>query len=439
MRIAVQDLRPTEPCEAVGQTLRLGRLVDLHEGVVLEDESGLATGQLLSEPVVSVDADLQRERGPCLQTNVDETEIAVEKIPVKDPLLPRSGDEPGSLGSPDQIERVAGFQSAEDADETGLDALFAKEPFGPLILAEGSGAIEIGASELRRLAWHARPAARPNRSEDLEELAASNAEDAIHEAFEFFDVRQGKMAFEENAIEQCKTADDEAGELGREPPYCAHGILPRSVVVSTNQSGGRMPFSLHEIRLRLSRVRVRGECGGERRRRAKNEIVATRAGLGSSNAPLTPTLSPRHPRLQVRCDLRRGERGRPRNDCDDSPSLDHAGAEGRDLDRAIAWYADVLGFEPRGRQPDDGDGEHCFLHSADVELLLSTGSHLGAAPAFTGTLYFRVEGVDELFAKVRDRAEIVWPLETMDYGTREFGIRDPDGYVLAFAQASPAA
>ena len=32
------------------------------------------------------------------------------------------------------------------------------------------------------------------------------------------------------------------------------------------------------------------------------------------------------------------------------------------------------------------------------------------------------------------KADVVWPIADMEYGTREFGIRDPDGYVLAFAE-----
>ena len=38
-------------------------------------------------------------------------------------------------------------------------------------------------------------------------------------------------------------------------------------------------------------------------------------------------------------------------------------------------------------------------------------------------------------ARVVGRSEIVWPLETMDYGQTEFGIRECDGYTLAFAEA----
>ena len=43
--------------------------------------------------------------------------------------------------------------------------------------------------------------------------------------------------------------------------------------------------------------------------------------------------------------------------------------------------------------------------------------------------------VEAFFKSVRDKVDIVWPLETMEYGQREFGIRDPDGYTLAFAEA----
>ncbi len=83
-------------------------------------------------------------------------------------------------------------------------------------------------------------------------------------------------------------------------------------------------------------------------------------------------------------------------------------------------------------------GEYCFVRAGDIELLLSTGAHLGGAPSFTGTLYFRVAGVVELYDAVSERAEVVWPLEDQEYGTREFGVRDPDGYVLAFAEARDA-
>jgi uncharacterized glyoxalase superfamily protein PhnB len=105
-----------------------------------------------------------------------------------------------------------------------------------------------------------------------------------------------------------------------------------------------------------------------------------------------------------------------------------------DLQRSVDWYAGVLGFELLWRSPADGGGENAMLHAGEVDLLLSTGSHLGAEPKFTGTLYYQVDGVDVFYERVKDRVEMLWPLEAMDYGTREFGVRDPDGYNLAFSE-----
>ena len=108
-----------------------------------------------------------------------------------------------------------------------------------------------------------------------------------------------------------------------------------------------------------------------------------------------------------------------------------------DLERAVDWYTRVLGFEIAWRSPNDGGGENCMLASGAISLMLSTGSHLGDTPAFAGTLYFDTEGVRDLYAKVKDVATIVWPLAAMEYGTVEFGIRDLDGYTLAFAETMP--
>ena len=76
-----------------------------------------------------------------------------------------------------------------------------------------------------------------------------------------------------------------------------------------------------------------------------------------------------------------------------------------------------------------------MLLAGAANLLLSTGSHLGGTPQFTGTLYFHMTGVQEFFERVKNQAEVVWPLETMDYGQKEFGVRHCDGYTLAFAEA----
>ena len=53
----------------------------------------------------------------------------------------------------------------------------------------------------------------------------------------------------------------------------------------------------------------------------------------------------------------------------------------------------------------------------------------------SGTDYFFINVVKTYLGLVRDRTAVHWPLQDMSYGTREFGIRDCNGYYLAFAQA----
>ncbi len=111
----------------------------------------------------------------------------------------------------------------------------------------------------------------------------------------------------------------------------------------------------------------------------------------------------------------------------------------QDMQRAIDWYTNIVGFALQWRSPNDGGGENSMLRLGDVVLMLSTGTHPGDKPAFTGTLYFNTPAVSVFHDRIKDRAELVWPLENMDYGTVEFGVRDPDGYVLAFAERRPPA
>jgi uncharacterized glyoxalase superfamily protein PhnB len=60
-------------------------------------------------------------------------------------------------------------------------------------------------------------------------------------------------------------------------------------------------------------------------------------------------------------------------------------------------------------------------------------------PKLTGQLYIGLETAGEvaaLWAKVKDRAEVIYAVDDFEYGAREFGIRDDNGYHLAFGAPS---
>jgi catechol 2,3-dioxygenase-like lactoylglutathione lyase family enzyme len=109
-----------------------------------------------------------------------------------------------------------------------------------------------------------------------------------------------------------------------------------------------------------------------------------------------------------------------------------------DMDRSIRFYVDVLGFTCGLQTPG-----YSNLTRDAVRIMLAgpNGHEPWQGPKFTGQLYFGLEtpeAVDALWARVKDRAEIIYAVADFDYGAHEFGIRDDNGYHLAFGAPSRA-
>ena len=119
-----------------------------------------------------------------------------------------------------------------------------------------------------------------------------------------------------------------------------------------------------------------------------------------------------------------------------------------DLDRSIAFYRDVLGFSVKLTVPDAAPFLFAWMERDEVKVFLNAIAGVEHdLPALakrpvggTATLFITLEaesrgaGVDALFASVQGRAKVAMPLKDQFYGTREFGIEDPDGYIIFFAQ-----
>jgi hypothetical protein len=56
------------------------------------------------------------------------------------------------------------------------------------------------------------------------------------------------------------------------------------------------------------------------------------------------------------------------------------------------------------------------------------------SPSPERTLYFRPESVERPFEEIKDHTEPVWGTEIREWGTRELGLQDPNGYFLTFTE-----
>lgn len=108
----------------------------------------------------------------------------------------------------------------------------------------------------------------------------------------------------------------------------------------------------------------------------------------------------------------------------------------RDFDETLAFY-EMLGFTVTGRHPADGDPEWIEVgrDGATLQFFAEAPVGLPGAPMMSGTLYFYPESVAALAEEFRGKVDFTWGPEVMPYGMREFGICDPNGYLLAFTES----
>jgi catechol 2,3-dioxygenase-like lactoylglutathione lyase family enzyme len=123
------------------------------------------------------------------------------------------------------------------------------------------------------------------------------------------------------------------------------------------------------------------------------------------------------------------------------PELDVA-----DLDRSLAAYLDVLGFQCHLSRPEE---RFVYLIRGDIHLMLEEaagpGRRLRVAPLEFPfgrgmNLQLEVPDVDALYARVQQSDLVIHiPLEErwyrqnqLEVGNRQFVVADPDGYMLRF-------
>ncbi len=103
------------------------------------------------------------------------------------------------------------------------------------------------------------------------------------------------------------------------------------------------------------------------------------------------------------------------------------------LGETIDFYTGILGFTCAEKNDEWG---WASLNKDDVSIMLAKpNAHMPfEKPGFTGSFYFRVEQVDEIWEKLKDIASIVYPVENFPWDMREFAIFDNNGYMLQFGE-----
>ncbi len=113
-----------------------------------------------------------------------------------------------------------------------------------------------------------------------------------------------------------------------------------------------------------------------------------------------------------------------------------------EVKRGIRFCREILGARLAAVHPEKLPHEWATLKFGEVEIMLwrkdgareeYPGLEIPESPA-SFIAYVYVDDVDDLYERVKGKAEVLMEPKDQFYGLREFTIRDPYGFVFTFAQ-----
>ena len=127
----------------------------------------------------------------------------------------------------------------------------------------------------------------------------------------------------------------------------------------------------------------------------------------------------------------------------------------RNIKKSLKFYTELLGFElkmavPENKQEiaetieDDRQYIYALVAAGNIEIMFQIKESLKedipalnvGTPNASITFYFEVTNINNVYALLKDKTEMVKDLHTTWYGMQEFYIKDPDGYILGLAQGA---
>jgi len=105
------------------------------------------------------------------------------------------------------------------------------------------------------------------------------------------------------------------------------------------------------------------------------------------------------------------------------------------IEETINFYQ-VLGFKLTGISPSKEQANWIEVRRVDIAMQFYSNPPIGTSkkPICSGTFYIQSTEVNKLAESLKGKIEFEWgPMKT-DVGTFEFGVKDPNGYFIAFVQ-----
>jgi len=137
----------------------------------------------------------------------------------------------------------------------------------------------------------------------------------------------------------------------------------------------------------------------------------------------------------VRKPVKKKKAARPKRSKPESLRLRsaQAGYTVNDLEKSVAFYRDILGFTVGEQWKDEGKLMGAEMVAGAVKLWLGQDDWKKGRDRLKGEgvrMYFEtIQSVDEIADRIKaSGGQLLHDPQTQPWGTRDFGITDPDGY-----------
>lgn len=112
------------------------------------------------------------------------------------------------------------------------------------------------------------------------------------------------------------------------------------------------------------------------------------------------------------------------------------------VNASVDFYTKHLGFSLAASAPETGAFGWAMIQRDGVTLMFQSLKSLQEdMPSLNldtkgsiGTFFIKMKGIEELYESVKGKVEIALEWRVTFYGMKEFGIKDPDGYFMVFAE-----
>lgn len=113
-----------------------------------------------------------------------------------------------------------------------------------------------------------------------------------------------------------------------------------------------------------------------------------------------------------------------------------------DIESSMKFYTEILGFEINEYFPNNKDPTWVAIQIGNQRLAIGKTfkdiNHKYHSRGIVGSgvhFYIIVDNVDEIYEKLKSKAEIFDEIANTSWGSREFAIKDVNGYIISFSDS----